>query len=77
MMSDERPTFSIKVNNPLTIEEQLMERSHNSKFMTIWFDQKGMLNMFTGAGLTYMEKLFIMDTIRQNIDRDQRANDDD
>lgn len=55
----------------LSIEEQLKEYSGTSKCGLFFFTPEGEMVSFW-TGLTYMEKLFVIDSLQKRLDYDSR-----
>lgn len=68
-MSDEQPLFKIKLlQNPLSIEEQLVERAFEGKCVMGWWDNKGQFITWMPENVSYYEKLFIIDALQRRMD---------
>lgn len=64
-MSDQ-PLFKVHIHNPLSIEEQLIERAHQGKCAMTWQNPDGTWTTYW-INLSYMEKLFIVDGFQRRI----------
>lgn len=52
----------------LSIEEQLAARALNGKCFMGWWDHEGQFISWMPSHLSYMEKLFIIDSLKRRMD---------
>lgn len=70
-------SLNLKINNALTIEEQLIERAHNGKCVMGWWDKEDLFHSFIPENVSYYEKLFIIDSLQRRMTWELQRGEDD
>lgn len=61
----------------LSIEEQLIARAHQGKCFLGWWDDEGNMTSWFPQGLSYYEKLFIIDSLKRRLDHECKNTSED
>lgn len=73
-MSDKKITIDLSLP-VISIEEQLMARAKAGKCVMGWWESNGDFVTWMPSHLSYMEKLFIIDSLKRRMDHELRSDD--